>query len=696
MRPLWIKITAYGFAAVLLSSLTVGGLAFHRQYLAGEDDVETELGSDVAAIQADMAAQQRAASGLSLAIAGDPDVATLIETGARQEILRRYEHNFAAIKSLANLQLITFVTAKARALVRLHVPDTFGDDISGRRHTVTDAIQSGELKAGIEPGRDSLSIFASAPVLSNNHVAGIIDVGTGLTDEYFGRLKAALKADIAVHVMQGGQFVTQNSTFSGNPVLKQDELRSIFDGASRRRILTIGSRSYAVGGIVLRDFSGVKIGVLEVASDVTSIVAARSAALWSIVSSTLVACGLVLAAFLLFARSLAGSISRLTSVMGRLAAGELDVEIPNQKRADETGAMARAVQVFKDAAIEKQRLEALALERQQAGIAERAAVEAERMAAAAQQEAVVSGVAGGLSRLAGGDLTVQLAQKFAPEYERLRSDFNNAVEQLRSALSFIIANSGVIGTGTNEIAQAADDLSHRTERQAASLEETAAALDEITATVKRTAEGSAQAQTIVSSARADAERSGGIVAQAIEAMSGIETSSRQIGQIIGVIDDIAFQTNLLALNAGVEAARAGDAGRGFAVVASEVRALAQRSAEAAREIKALIVASEMQVKSGVALVGEAGTALTRITQQVAEINTVVSEIAWSAQEQAVGLAQVNTAINQMDLVTQRNAAMVEQSTAAVHSVKQETEELNRLTARFRVDTAARGIEARAA
>ncbi|MDE1906832.1 MAG: methyl-accepting chemotaxis protein, partial [Rhodospirillales bacterium] len=239
-------------------------------------------------------------------------------------------------------------------------------------------------------------------------------------------------------------------------------------------------------------------------------------------------------------------------------------------------------------------------------------------------------------------------------------------------------------SGTGEIAAAADDLSRRTEQQAASLEETAAALDEITATVRRTAEGASHAHEVVTSAQTDAERSGVVVRDAVAAMSGIETSSQQISNIIGVIDEIAFQTNLLALNAGVEAARAGDAGRGFAVVASEVRALAQRSADAAKEIKSLISASTRQVISGVDLVGQTGTALARIVSQIGEISGVVRQIAASAQEQATGLHEVNAAVNQMDQVTQQNAAMVEQSTAACHSLAQETEKLATLTARFQI------------
>ena len=286
-----------------------------------------------------------------------------------------------------------------------------------------------------------------------------------------------------------------------------------------------------------------------------------------------------------------------------------------------------------------------------------------------------------LSALAGGDLTAHIDQPLG-KAEALRADFNRAAGEIRQAMAQIALKQDAIRSGAGEITGAADDLSQRTEQQAASLEETAAALDEITATVKKTAEGAKHARDVVGTAKSDAERSGEVVRRAVEAMGSIEKSAGQIGQIIGVIDEIAFQTNLLALNAGVEAARAGEAGRGFAVVASEVRALAQRSAEAAKEIKSLITASDAQVKVGVELVGETGKALNRIVEQVAEINTSVADIAASAQEQAAGLQQVNTAINQMDQVTQKNAAMVEETTAAAHSLAQDSEELARLTGRF--------------
>ena len=284
-------------------------------------------------------------------------------------------------------------------------------------------------------------------------------------------------------------------------------------------------------------------------------------------------------------------------------------------------------------------------------------------------------IGAGLARLAANDLEQPIEKPFLPVFEKLRTDFNSAQGNLRATLQQIADGAAALHSGTQEISSASDDLSRRTEQQAASLEETAAALDEITATVKKSAEGATHARQVVVAADEDAKKSAVVVRQAVEAMDAIAKSARQISQIIGVIDEIAFQTNLLALNAGVEAARAGDAGRGFAVVASEVRALAQRSAEAAKEIKGLISASTTQVDHGVKLVAETGRSLERIMTQVAEINDVVGEIAAGAREQATGLEEVNSAINQMDQVTQKNAAMVEESTAASHSLSQETSKL---------------------
>jgi len=400
------------------------------------------------------------------------------------------------------------------------------------------------------------------------------------------------------------------------------------------------------------------------------------------------ALAIAVAAALWLIGALSRPVEAMTRAMGRLAGGDLNVAIPAIGRRDEIGRMADAVLTFKQNAEEKVRLEADA-EVQRAAAEQARIAQAERDAEAARQQAqVVDGIAAGLDRLSSGQLAYRLNTAFAPEYEKLRADFNGAMAKLQDVMRVIVDRSSAIGASAHEISQASDDLSRRTEQQAASLEETAAALEQITATVARSAEGAIEAGGVVDGARHEAMEGQAVVGRAIVAMGEIEQSSNEIGNIIGVIDEIAFQTNLLALNAGVEAARAGEAGRGFAVVASEVRALAQRSAEAAKEIKTLISASGRQVGEGVALVGDTGHALERIAEQITRLTAIAREISASSQEQSSGLQQVNIAVAQMDQVTQQNAAMVEESTAASHSLAQDARELDRMMGQFSLEEAA--------
>ncbi|ARE42255.1 Methyl-accepting chemotaxis protein I (serine chemoreceptor protein) [Rhodovulum sp. P5] len=310
--------------------------------------------------------------------------------------------------------------------------------------------------------------------------------------------------------------------------------------------------------------------------------------------------------------------------------------------------------------------------------------EIERYDRWAEQHVVVTSLANGLQDMADGDFSRSLDIRFPEAFEGLRQNFNRTMDNLNDLIGLVAQNAIEIHARSDEISSSSDDLSHRTENQAATLEETAAALDELTTSVKTTADSAAKVEHVVRGARGDAEQSGEVVKQAVGAMSEIKDSSDGISQIIGVIDDIAFQTNLLALNAGVEAARAGEAGRGFAVVASEVRALAQRSSEAAREIKDLIDRSSSQVASGVGLVNRTGEALTDIVSRVTQISDMVSEIAVNAQEQSVGLGEINVGVTQLDQVTQQNAAMVEEATAAAATLRQETERLEHLISRFRL------------
>jgi methyl-accepting chemotaxis protein len=313
---------------------------------------------------------------------------------------------------------------------------------------------------------------------------------------------------------------------------------------------------------------------------------------------------------------------------------------------------------------------------------ERRENEAQRARSRAEQDEFIARLAGVLSDLAQGSLTARIEAPTDGPCAQLIGGFNAAMDSLQDRLQRIAATTEGIRSGTGEVSAATAGLAERTTQHSAALQDAAAALGEITATVRRNAEVASRARDAVAAAKAEAEGSGAVIGGAVQAMAEIDRSSRQIATIVGVINDIAFRTNLLALNAGVEAARAGEAGKGFAVVATEVRALAQRSAEAAGEIRGLIQAASSEVVKGVDLVGEAGRALERVLAQVGEANAIVLDMAASAQTQATGLAVVNSAVGQLDRALQQNAASTEQVLAAGYLLVQDAEELAALVTPF--------------
>jgi methyl-accepting chemotaxis protein len=429
-------------------------------------------------------------------------------------------------------------------------------------------------------------------------------------------------------------------------------------------------------------------------------------------------------------RSVSKPISKIASVLNELANGNKAVEIPYTERGDEIGENARAAETFKGNLLRMEKMEAEQKETEARAAAER---EAAMQKMASEFEAAVGGivqaaVAGDftqrvdlqgktglvlnvgtainslcenvakalddlikmLNALADGDLTQRITAEYQGNFATLKDNANTTAERIGATIGEIKQSGREVTNASAEISTSTTDLSQRTEEQAASLEETSASMEEISATVKKTAENAQQASQSASSTREVADRGGQVVAKAVEAMAKIEESSRNISDIISVIDEIARQTNLLALNAAVEAARAGEAGRGFAVVASEVRSLAQRASQAAKDIKDLITNSNSQVKEGVELVNRAGTALTDIVDSIKKVAEIVADIANASGEQASGIEQVNKALTQMDEVTQQNSALVEENAATAKTLEHQAQAMDERVAFFKLDAAAEG------
>lgn len=420
-----------------------------------------------------------------------------------------------------------------------------------------------------------------------------------------------------------------------------------------------------------------------VGTDVRSIASGFNlVALKALIAAVFVAVGIAF----ITSRSIIVPLGKLRAGIVGMSEGALVLDTALNVRRDEIGQLSKAVGKLCDAITAKAAIAADEDTKRSTSERERLEQEAsERAEVARITNFAVATLGNALRRLAAGDLTPTITEQFQGELDQLRVDFNDATAKLREAMLKVAKNAEVIAAGAEEIRSASDDLSRRTEQQAASVEETAAALEEITTTVSDSSTRAQEAGKLVRDTKENAERSGQVVRNAVDAMGKIEASASEIANIIGVIDEIAFQTNLLALNAGVEAARAGDAGKGFAVVAQEVRELAQRSAKAAKEIKELISASNHHVKSGVSLVGETGEALQQIVSQVQKVDGNVEAIVEASREQATGLKEINTAVNSMDQGTQQNAAMVEEANAAAHSLASEADALFKLLSQFTIE-----------
>ena len=471
--------------------------------------------------------------------------------------------------------------------------------------------------------------------------------------------------------------------------------------ATDRSSETAAARKVAAGKLLALIAATNQTATGEQSGAVATMHASVSSASLSIGGLSLIALLAAAAAWRMLRGNLVVALLQLQQAMRRLAKGDLTVDIPGHGRKDEIGAMADALEIFKENAKEKLRLAAVSEaerrareedEKRSAAIreAERRAQEemrreAEQMAIMSEREAVALSIGASLGRLAGRDLTHRMHSELPEAYAQLQADFNFAANELEQALKDVAQGSRAIDAMSDEIASGADDLSRRTEQQASALQQTAAAMTQLNATVRNSAERARQASDLVSRAKGDAAENGSVVGDAMKSMKRIEQSSNDISRVVEMIEAIAFQTNLLSLNASVEAARAGEAGRGFAVVASEVRALSVRSADAAKEINALVAVSSSDVTAGVQLVGRAGEALTRIVAQVEEINEVVNKMATAARDQAAMLSDVSGAVNEMDAITQKNVTAAEETSLAVKQLRNSADELSSLVGAFKID-----------
>ncbi len=407
-------------------------------------------------------------------------------------------------------------------------------------------------------------------------------------------------------------------------------------------------------------------GVMEVRQDITPWLAQANTTIWEIMAGIVIAGMALLLTMIALARSVTRPVDTLCENMQAVSDGDFETEIESASRRDEIGKIGKSLVHLRN-------------ELELANAAEQ-----ERQKQQEEQAFVVEELSAGLTRLARGDLSAPLDQPFSKDHELLRENYNTAIETLSDTLNEAVSVANVIHERSQKITQDADNLSTRTENQAATLEQTAAALDEMTSFVTQAAQDAKSVEKAMGAAQSKAGDSEAIVRTAVSAMNEIEHSSSEISQILAVIDDIAFQTNLLALNAGVEAARAGDAGKGFAVVASEVRALAQRASESAMEIKKLINSSSDQVEEGVELVGKTGEALEAIVDGVKDVAKQVSKISREAGAQSDGLTEINTGMTVLDQVAQQNAAMVVETAGASHKLRESAEHLKAIVYRFQL------------
>lgn len=641
---------------------------------------ERELDSFEERLNLAVDAKVSEAAAMAALVAGMPRVGQAMARGDRAVLEASFVPGFARMRRQHEIGQFQFHTPEAHSFFRVHKPEKFGDDLSGFRKTVVEANKARHAVAGLERGRAGLGVRGIAPVLNGVRHVGSVEIGLALGQEFFDGLRGESGVELEFYVLPDESVegfdassarVTRvvGSLSEANPL----PAAQLYEGAEEAR--TLGYRDldgdrYAAALFPVRDFSGEVAGVVHAMVPIAA---------FEVIASEMRVIALAGGAFALifgaamawvFGGRIVKTMLRLIGQLKSLAGGNAGTALdPPGAYAGEMALLAEGLDIFRDKLVETR------------------ALHNENAAREAQQARVVEELAKGLERLSQGDLTARIEADLGEGYRQLAEDFNTATESLAEVVSSIAESSGAISAVVTEIRSAAHDLSHRTEKSAATLEESSAALREMTDSVALTAAGAREADDIGRDAIGKAKSGEAVVTETISAMREIEESAARISGIVDMIEDIAFQTNLLALNAGVEAARAGAAGSGFAVVAVEVRELAAKTAQAANEIGSLIETSGAKVEQGVGLVGKTGTALAEIVAAAESLTGKISDMAGLASGQSTGLAEINAAVEQLDRTTQQNAAMFEETTTAHDTLTEEGERLHQLVQRFRHNSA---------
>ena len=717
---IYTKFNGLLFGGALVSAIAVGAMTVNQSQEFVAQALTNEMASAQTAFEGEIAASQRSAEMMAVLVSEMPLAGKAMAEDDRATLEAQFLPGFERLASDYDVRQFQFHTPPATSFFRVHKIEKFGDDLSGFRNTVLATNAEKKVVSGLENGVAGIGIRGIAPVFNKGTHLGSVEFGLSLHEGFVQKFTDKTGLQTAIYARGADGFNLIGSTFAAEIDPASFDLEARMESTETWQVLPGGNANLAGIAFPISDFAGTHIGVAIIAIDRTLYNAITAQGYWAAAGVFALMLAIALGISLVSRSLIFKPIGGLTDCMNVLSNGDFEQKPPYVERTDEVGKIARAVAVFRENAIkirdmsdeevaaekrrQEERAEMMRELQQSFGDAVDAAIagdfskrvtadfpDPEINALAQSVNSLVETVDRGigetgavLSALADTDLTRRVKGDFKGAFAQLKSDTNAVADTLNEIVGQIRRTSHGLKTATGEILSGANDLSERTTKQAATIEETSAAMEQLAHTVNDNAKRAGAASDQAKQASHTAEEGGEVMSQANVAMERISTSSSKISNIIGMIDDIAFQTNLLALNASVEAARAGEAGKGFAVVAVEVRRLAQSAAEASADVKTLIEQSGEEVAGGTKLVAEAAEKLSSMLDAVRTNASQMEQIAKESHEQAAAIEEVNTAVRQMDEMTQHNAALVEQTNAAIEQTEAQASELDHIVDVFTI------------